>query len=187
VLLGEAPRGIEDSAPAEGEKKPRMFGAMFDLGVPDGTMLSFVVRPLRVARFHAGVGYNGVSPGVRLGGVLLPFGWGPSLSLDYGHYFEGDANGLAGMFAGPTDEGSALLERIGYDFVNLRLGMEVGGDRFTFFGRGGVSWISSTIHEFNTLLASDDPDNARTSITVKEDPVLNVFGPSLQLGLIVQL
>jgi hypothetical protein len=187
VLLGEAPRGIEDSAPSEGEKKPRMFGAMFDLGVPDGTMLSFVYRPLRVARFHAGLGYNGVSPGVRLGGVLLPFGWGPSLSADYGHYFEGDANGLAGMFAGPSDEGSALLEKIGYDFVNLRLGMEFGGDRFTFFGRGGVSWISSTIHEFNTLLASDDPENSSTSITVRKDPVLNAFGPSLQLGLIVQL
>lgn len=150
-------------------------------------MLSFVLRPVDIARFHAGLGYNGISPGLRIGAALLPFGWGPSVSLDYGHYFEGDANGLAGLFAS-ADEGSALLERVGYDYVSLRAGMELGGDRFTFFTRGGISWVRTTIHELDSLLEPGGAiTNGRTTITVNQDPVLNAFVPSLQLGLIVQL
>src|SRR6185369_9247022 len=119
---------------AEGRAKtqPRKYGAMLDLGVPDGVIASFVFRPHKMARVHAGLGYNGISPGLRLGAAFLPFGWGPSVDLDYGHYFEGDANGLVGMFAGPTKDGRELLSDVGYDYVNLRAGMELGGDRFTF-------------------------------------------------------
>ncbi len=189
MLLSTPPTSADDAeTAAEGSPdKPRMFGAMFDLGVPDGSMLSFVYRPLNIARFHAGAGYNGVSPGLRIGGALLPFGAGPSLSLDYGHYFEGDANGLAGLVAGPTEEGSVLLERVGYDFVSLRAGLELGGDRFTFFARGGVSWLRTTIHEFDALLDEGDTNNGNTTISVSEDPILKAFVPSLQLGLIVQI
>jgi hypothetical protein len=186
-LAGGPSTGMEDAPPAEDvEKKPRQFGVMFDLGVPDGTVLSFVYRPVRVARFHAGLGYNGVSPGLRIGAALLPFGWGPSLSADYGHYFEGDANGLAEMFAGSTGEEGVLLEKVGYDYVNLRAGMEFGGDRFTFFFRGGFTWVRTTIHEFNALLEADGEAN-NTTIDVKQDPVLTALAPSLQLGFIVQL
>jgi hypothetical protein len=160
---------------------------MFDLGVPDGTMLSFVFRPVEIARFHAGAGYNGISPGLRIGAALLPLGWGPSVSLDYGHYFEGDANGLVGL-VGDAAGDSALLEQVGYDYVSLRAGMELGGDRFTFFARGGVSWMRTTIHQFEALIEpSGVTANGTTTITVNEDPVLNAFVPSLQLGLIVQL
>lgn len=190
MVLSSPPTSVVDGAPEPGEssKKPRMYGAMFDLGVPDGTMLSFVLRPVDIARFHAGAGYNGISPGLRIGAALLPLGWGPSLSLDYGHYFEGDANGLAGLFAESTSDGSVLLERIGYDYVSLRAGMELGGDRFTFFARGGVSWLRTTIHELDSLLEGNDASaSSRTTITVKQDPVLNAFIPSFQLGLIVQL
>jgi len=189
MTLSSPPARIEDSEVGSGStKKPRMFGAMFDLGVPDGTMLSFVLRPVSIARFHAGVGYNGISPGLRIGAALLPFGWGPSLGLDYGHYFEGDANGVAGLFAGPTAENNAMLERVGYDYVALRAGMEFGGDRFTFFVRGGVSWLRMTIHELDSLIDGDDPSaGGNTTITVNQDPVLTAFGPSLQLGFIVQL
>lgn len=181
---------MEDSAPASGENpdEPRRFGAMFDLGVPDGTMLSFVFRPIDIARFHAGAGYNGISPGLRIGATLLPLGSGPSVDLDYGHYFEGNANGLVGLVSGSADEDSVLLEQVGYDYVSLRAGMELGGDRFTFFARGGISWMRTPIHEFEALIEPSGPStNGRTTITVNEDPVLNVFVPSLQLGFIVQL
>lgn len=190
MLLSSPPTSVDDGSPASGESsdKPRRFGAMFDLGIPDGTMLSFVFRPVDIARFHAGLGYNGISPGLRIGAALLPLGWGPSVSLDYGHYFEGDANGLVGLVAGSADEDSVLLEKIGYDYVSLRAGMELGGDRFTFFGRGGVSWMRTTIHEFEALIEpSGASANGNTTITVNEDPVLNAFVPSFQLGLIVQL
>ncbi|HKO89688.1 MAG TPA: hypothetical protein VJU61_00955 [Polyangiaceae bacterium] len=171
-------------------RPPRRFGAMLDLGVPDGIMTSFVFRPLPEARVHAGLGYNGVSPGLRLGGEYLPFGWGPSLGLAYGHYFEGDANGLVGSIAGEADDAKELLKSIGYDYINLRVGMEFGGDRFTFFTRGGISWVHMTIHHFDSLLdqpGSGGVANGTTTITITEDPVLNAFAPTLNLGLIVQL
>jgi hypothetical protein len=162
-----------------------MFGAMFDIGVPDGTTLSAVFRPIDLARVHAGVGYNGVSPGLRVGGEFLPLGWGPSLGLAYGHFFEGDAGGVAGMFGKIDDDTSKLLEKVGYSYFALRAGMEFGGDRFTFFGRGGVTWISTTIHELDSIIEPDPSSN--TTVTVAQDPVLNAFVPTLQLGMIVQI
>jgi hypothetical protein len=175
---------------AEGraQAQPRKYGAMLDLGVPDGVIASFVFRPIKMARVHAGLGYNGIGPGVRLGAAFLPFGWGPSLDLDYGHYFEGDANGLVGLIAGASDKGSELLSSVGYDYVNLRAGMELGGDRFTFFARGGLSWVHTTIHNIDSLLApKEGTTNGKTQISIPQDPVLNAFAPSLQLGFIVQL
>jgi hypothetical protein len=172
-------------APDSKAKKPRMFGAMFDIGVPDGTTLSAVFRPIDLARLHAGVGYNGVSPGLRIGGEFLPLGWGPSLGIAYGHFFEGDASGVAGMFGKIDDDTSKLLENVGYSYFALRAGMELGGDRFTFFGRGGVTWISTTIHELDALIEPDPASN--TTVTVVQDPVLNAFVPTLQFGMIVQI
>jgi hypothetical protein len=196
-VLGEPAPSVASSAPVavhddgkstDGDgatKKPRMFGAMFDLGVPDGTTLSFVYRPIDLARVHAGLSYNGVSPGLRLGGEFLPLGWGPSLGIAYGHYFEGDANGIAGMFGSIDEDSSKLLENVGYDYFALRAGMEFGGDRFTFFARGGVSWLRTTIHELGTIIEPEPESN--TTVEVKEDPVLKAFTPTIQLGMIVQI
>jgi hypothetical protein len=168
------------------EKK--MLGVMLDVGLPDGTVASFVVRPISVLRLHAGVGYNAVSPGLRIGAALLPFGAGPSVSLDYGHYFEGDANSLAQAFTGANKADSVLLERFGYDYLSLRAGMELGGDRFIFFSRGGVSWVRTAIHEFATLLDPGEGQAAtNTSIVVSKDPILSAFVPTFQIGMIVRL
>lgn len=191
LMLSAPPVQAVDAQEAAGSsdapREDRQFGAMLDLGVPDGTMISFVYRPIRMARLHAGAGYNGISPGLRLGGVFLPFGAGPSLSLDYGHYFEGDANGVVNLFS-DTREGRVLLESVGYDYVSLRAGVDLGGDRFTFFARGGISWLRTAIREFDTLLApSDQAQSQGTSISVPEDPVLNLFVPTFQLGFIVHL
>ena len=190
VLSAPAMNYDASTGEAEGRAKtqPRKFGAMLDLGVPDGLMASFVYRPHKMARVHAGLGYNGISPGVRLGGTFLPFGWGPSLGLDYGHYFEGDANGLVGMFAGVAEEDRALLSSVGYDYVNLRAGMEFGGDRFTFFARGGLSWVHTSIHNIESVLQpKNGATNGNVTISIPEDPVVNAFAPTLQLGFIVQL
>jgi len=189
-VLSAPPASYESAVNGQAPTKPpRKYGVMLDVGAPDGIMTSFVFRPLAEARVHAGLGYNGVSAGLRLGGEYLPFGWGPSLGFAYGHYFEGDANGLVAAIAGDSDDAEELLKSIGYDYINLRVGMEFGGDRFTFFVRGGVSWVHMTIHHFDSLL--DQPDdgiaNGSTSIRITEDPVLNAFAPTLNLGFIVQL
>ncbi len=175
-------------AQGRAQAQPRKYGVMLDLGVPDGVIASFVYRPIKMARVHAGLGYNGISPGLRLGAAFLPFGWGPSLDLTYGHYFEGDANGLVGMIAGANQEDSALLSSVGYDYVNLRAGMELGGDRFTFFFRGGISWVHTTLHNIDDLLEPEaGATNGNIKIEIPQDPTLNAFAPTLQLGFIVQL
>jgi len=186
AVLSTPPTSVQDRGEAEdGATKPRMFGAMFDIGVPDGTNLSFVYRPIDIARLHAGLGYNGVGPGLRIGGEYLPLGWGPSIGLAYGHFFEGDANGLAGMFGKPSEEASQVLDSLGYSYFAIRAGMEFGGDRFTFFGRGGMTWISSTIHDLDAILEPESGSN--TSVSISEDPTLHAFVPTLQFGMIVQL
>jgi hypothetical protein len=176
---------------AEGraQAQPRKYGVMLDVGVPDGVIAAFVYRPIKMARVHGGLGYNGISPGLRLGAAFLPFGWGPSLDLSYGHYFEGDANGLVSMIAGANEEKSELLSSVGYDYVNLRAGMELGGDRFTFFFRGGISWVHTTLHNIDSLLEPEDGEatNGNITIEIPKDPTLNAFAPTLQLGFIVQL
>jgi hypothetical protein len=67
---------------------------MADVGVPDGAIGSLVVRPWQWFRAYGGGGSNSVSKGWRGGFSLVPFGAGPSVSLEYGHYNDGDANGL---------------------------------------------------------------------------------------------
>lgn len=189
TVASTTPVGVQDngsSTHADGEDaKPRMFGAMFDLGVPDGTTLSFVYRPIDLARVHAGLSYNGVSPGLRIGGEFLPLGWGPSLGVAYGHYFEGDANGIAGMFGSIDEDTGKMLENVGYDYFAMRAGMEFGGDRFTFFARGGMTWLRTTIHELDAIVGPEP--EANTTIEIKQDPVLKAWAPTIQFGLIYQI
>src|SRR5690349_2181878 len=83
-------------------KRPPLLGVMMDAGLPDGANASLVFRPLSWLRAHGGGGHNMVSVGVRGGVTLLPFGSGPSATIEAGHYFDGDANGLARRWAGAT-------------------------------------------------------------------------------------
>src|SRR3954471_19015778 len=97
-------------------KRLPLVGVMMDAGLPDGANAALVFRPLSWLRAHGGGGYNMISKGVRAGATLLPFGSGPSVTLEGGHYFDGDANGLAQRFAGSAFS-SALLDRVGYDYA----------------------------------------------------------------------
>ncbi|MET0412015.1 MAG: hypothetical protein ABW217_12010 [Polyangiaceae bacterium] len=179
-------QGTSASSEGDDESGPGPFGVMFDVGVPDGIMLSGAYKPIKWARANLGLGYNGVSPGLRIGGALVPFGTGPFFSLDLGHYFGGDANGLVRTFASDHDS-SAVLEDVGYDYMNLRIGAEIGGDRFKFIVRGGFTFIRSTIHHLDTLINEEADPGSSTTVTVGEDPTLTGVGPSLDLGLCVYL
>src|SRR6185369_4854552 len=109
-----------------------IVGVMTDAGLPDGLAASLVVRPTSWLRLHGGGSYNLISAGVRAGVTLVPFGWGPSLSIEGGHYFEGDANNLMRRFAGSSWSSNAALERVGYDYANAHLGLDFGSRRATF-------------------------------------------------------
>lgn len=163
------------------EPAPRLrkVGLMFDLGTLDGGMMSLVYRPLPYLRFHGGGGTNGAGPGVRVGAALQPVrdsGW--SLSLDGGHFFPGDVNGVFATFAGSDYDDSHLLEHFDYDFVNLQAGWEVERGDLLFFARAGVGFLwtdlpSENLGRVRNLSGFVDPDGSVEALL-----------PSLKVGII---
>jgi hypothetical protein len=132
-----------------------------------------------------------ISYGMRAGVALIPFGSGPSAILEAGHYFDGNANGLARKFAGAGFQNNALLERIGYDYVNGHLGLELGSRRVTFYIHGGMSYFRATVHNLDTVVqnqaAANGGDTSSTTVSIKQDPIIKAWTPSAKLGLIVYL
>jgi len=183
---------IDASARASTEAAPAplpRLGVMADAGLPDGANASLVFRPLRWLRVHGGGSYNMISTGVRAGVTLVPFGMGPSATLEAGHYFEGNANGVAQRFAGSTFS-SATLDRLGYDYGNAHLGLDLGYRRVTFFVHGGMSYMRGQIHNADSLLSSQVSGiggNGSTEISFKQDPTVRAWFPSAKIGLLVYL
>ncbi|MGE3543287.1 MAG: hypothetical protein AB7L28_05125 [Kofleriaceae bacterium] len=172
------------AAPVEAETTKR-FGVMADVGVPDGATVSVVARPLLPLRLHLGVSHNGISPGVRAGATVVPFStwFTPSLSVDYGHYTEGDANPIARMVSGDDSFASPLLERVGYDYANAHVGIELGRTWMTFYIHAGMSRVMADVHELDAAAA--DHADAQTTISFPKDPRLEITTISARLGWIV--
>lgn len=207
LLFAPAAMAIEPTpvgtAPAAGERAPAIdneltsarplpcWGAMLDVGAPDGATASVVARPLRWLRLHAGAGTNSMSAGVRGGVTVVPFAVGPSLTLEAGHYAEGNANQLTRRLGigGSTD--NPTLARVGYDYVNAHAGVELGLERVVFFLRGGFSYIGTRLHDVGGALQGATPagqdSSQQTTIIVKQDPSIRVITPSAKLGLVVYI
>jgi hypothetical protein len=169
----------------DGDDDAPVLGLILDGGVPDGAMLSVGYRPLRWVRLHAGAGTNSISPGIRVGAGLVPFGVGPSVTLEAGHYFEGNANELGRSVSGGQYEDSAVLDRVGYDFANMHLGLELGGETVQFFLHGGFSYIRTTLYNVNDLFSESTDSGSTTTVSVNSNPTLVGFVPSAKLGLAV--
>lgn len=160
-----------------------ILGLMVGAGVPDGATGSVVYRPFSWVRGEAGLSYNMISKGVRAGVSLLPFGSGPSGTLEAGHYFNGNANGIARSIAGAGFHDSAILQSVGYDYVNAHLGLDFGTRRVVFFLHGGMSYIRATVHNVNEQIASST-GSSNTTVSFGQDPTVRVVTPSAKLGLI---
>jgi hypothetical protein len=158
------------------------LGVMADVGVPDGLIVSVVYRPWDWMRLSAGGGSNSISAGWRAGITLLPLGAGPSASLEYGRYLDGNANALAKRFMGSDFAGSSGLDRIGYEYLNANLGLDFGFRDLVFFLHGGVTMIRGQLHNLGS-----GNSTSNTEIIVPHDPNFKASGPSAQLGLIVYL
>lgn len=151
---------------------------MFDLGTLNGGMLSVVYRPSPWLRMYGGAGTNGAAPGVRAGAAVLPFRRGFGVSLDGGHFFPGNVNGIFATFAGADYDDSHLLEHFDYDFVQLQAGWEVERADLVFFLRGGVGFVWSQ-------LPADGLTRIRNlSSLVDPDGSVEAFLPSIQVGFI---
>lgn len=160
-----------------------MLGLAVGAGLPDGATASAVFRPLSWVRGEAGLSYNMISKGVHAGVTLLPFGAGPSASLEAGHYFNGDANGIARSIAGASFHDSAILQQVGYDYVNAHLGLDFGTRRVVFYLHGGMSYIRADVHNVNEQL-SGSTGGSSTTVSFAQDPKVRVFAPSAKLGFI---
>jgi hypothetical protein len=157
----------------------RKLGLMFDFGTMEGGMMSLVYRPAPWLRFHAGGGTNFAAPGVRVGAVANPLrdsGW--AVSLEGGHFYPGDVNGVFQAFAGSDYDDSRALEHFDYNYVNLQVGWEVERGGLMFFARGGVGLLV-------TQLPMEDLERVRhVSSLVDPDGSVEAFLPSLKIGII---
>jgi hypothetical protein len=160
------------------------LGLAVDGGIPDGAMVSGVYRPFSWVRGEVGMGYNMISKGARVGLTLLPFGAGPSATVEAGHFFEGDANGFARSIAGAGFKDIAVLQRVGYDFANAHLGLDFGTRRVVFFIHGGMSYIRAQVHNVNEQLSSSMSSTSGTTVSFNQDPTVRVVAPSAKLGFI---
>ena len=169
----------------DGSSKPpplRPVGLMFDVGSSDGGMMSLVVRPRTWLRAHAGGGSNGMAPGIRTGIVVLPWGPGPALALEAGHYFEGNLNGLMQMLIGPSYRSVENLEHFDYDFVNLHAGMEVERAGVMFFAHGGLTYLWTRLDARETAFLQARP--TPSGPLQVQGNVAWVLMPSLKIGFV---
>jgi len=168
-------------APAQ---RPRYLGAGLDVGnsgvLPDvGVMVTY--RPRAWLNVAAGAGHNLVSPGIKGGLTLVSPLYAPiSLTVEYGHYFQGNANGWAKRLSSQKED-IASLKKVGYGFTNLLLGVQFGTPRFVFHARAGYTFMSATVRDFDETLRGAGA--AATPSTT--DPHLSYFGPALKLGMTV--
>jgi hypothetical protein len=166
-----------------------IFGLMADVGVPDGLIGSLAIRPLSWLRLAAGGGTNSISRGWRTGLTLLPFAAGPSASFEYGQYQDGDANTLAKKIIGGNFNGSPLLERVGYQYMNAHLGLDFGSRWFVFFLHGGITMLRGQIHNVDAAIkegtAHDASTAGATEVVVRQEPKVKAIGSSVKMGLIL--
>jgi hypothetical protein len=180
---------IAPSKESEGPNHLRSLGAMLDIGFPDGLMVGAAYRPWPWLRAQAGAGWNAVSAGIRGGIVIIPFGTGPSLTLEGGHYFEGDANGIASRIVGSEYENNRAAKQVSYQFVNGHLGVDIGKEYVTFFIHGGISFAHAKLHNVNDAIGgqTNPLEGTSTSVTVNGDPTIRAWFPSFKLGLIINI
>lgn len=175
------------SALAAAPADPPRIGAGADLGLPDGATVSIVARPIRSIRAHAGLSHNLISLGERAGLTWVPLSWwaSPTLSVEYGHYAEGNANPLVRMISGDPSFSSAVLDRVGYNYANAHVGLELGRRWFTFYLHAGVSRVTGAVHNLSAETMSQSAGT--TSVSFARDPSVRLWSVSGRVGFIVYL
>ena len=166
VLVVTAPR-----APAAAADPLPRLGVMADVGVPDGGTAALVVRPLAQVRLSAGLSHNLIGPGVRgaITLVPLPTWFTPTLSVSYGHYFERDATSAARSVSGDPMLSSPALERVGYDYADAHLGLELGRRRVTFYLHGGLTRVTGHVRNLDQTTGGAD-GSGDVSVSFTRDP-----------------
>lgn len=176
--------GPELAEPAAAVATPVLshIGLSLDVGIPDGATVSGLFRPADWVRLSAGLGYNFLSPGIRVGATFTPFHFllTPSLTLEAGHYFVGDPGSKLDALVGSSGTAADNFRNVSYDFGNVHLGLEIGGKNFGGFLHVGMSYVNASVHDFQTLLQKNTNDPSLEAA----DPSLRFTVPSLKLGIL---
>jgi hypothetical protein len=172
------------AAPAVQAAAPRLrlLGVQLDAGVPDGGVVSLVVRPVKWVRADAGLAYNYLSLGARGGVTIVPFHWAivPTLRLEGGRFFKADVNAKVRKYADDVPAYlQPALDGFGYDYASAQLGLEFGSQRgFVFFVRGGLAWIRADFGDGRNLRDDGSPN---TEVDVSGLSI-RASGPTASLG-----
>ena len=166
---------------AHAEDLPRT-GMQLDVGLPSGAGATVVYRPMHWLRADGGLAYDYVGYGARAGVKLAPCTGAvtPTLGIDIGHYFTGDASKL---FSSQDPAMQQLMHDAVYDFATAHIGLELGSQRrFTFYLRAGISYVSADAHGA-PLTALVNEHLQDTSVSVRlEDAHVHAIVPSLSIG-----
>jgi hypothetical protein len=148
--------------------------------LPDlGLLLS--LRPARWVHGELGIGYNTIAVGVRGGATLVnPWIVPLSLTLEGGHYFEGDANQVVHWFNSQVRDISSL-RHFSYDYMNLLAGLAIERQHYAFYIRAGVTWMRTTVKNFAESVNEASPQMNLQA----DDPKISYRGPAAKLGFIV--
>ena len=152
---------------------------MLDAGFPDGIGASAVARPIWFTRFYAGLTYNFIAPGLRLGATAVPFQFvvTPTFTLEYGHAFSGNAGWLVSRFGTLDAAEKQVLKDVGYDYLSVQLGIESGSPRtFAWFVRAGLGWVWTRVHDFQAAAQMKNPTLTST------EPKIRVVVPTVSAG-----
>jgi len=157
------------------------LGAGLDVGVsgplPDLGILG-AYEPYRFVRVAAGFDHNLLGFGIKGDLTLInPYVVPISLTGEFGHFFETDANSTVRKFVKKQKEDVASLKKVGYDYMNLLLGFEGGSQMLRFYIRAGTTFIRARASDFEQTLKMNNVKISRAS-----DPKISYQGPSLKLG-----
>ena len=169
------------AAPASADDMTRV-GMQLDLGLPGAAGATLVYRPQWWVRVDGGLAYDYVGYGARAG-LKLAASKGfvtPTLGVDAGHFFTGDASELM-----PSDNPAEqqLLKNAVYDFVTAHLGFEIGSQRrFSFYMRGGISYVSATAKGEPLTALLDEQLSDTMLVAHVGDAKLRAVLPSASVG-----
>jgi len=151
-----------------------------DVGItgllPDAGVL-LLYSPLDWLSVGAGPAFNGINVGGRLEVSAHPLGI-LLLSLETGYFLPGDLNALIERVSG-EDPDLAILEEVGYSFMNLHVGLKLGW----FFVRGGWTFMRASLPGLDETVMEADPEAFENDMFETADTVLSYRGPSVRLGL----
>ena len=162
----------------------RHFGLLVDGGVPGGAGVAGTFRPWQFLRVEGGLNWNYLSLGLRGGVTVIPFEWGvtPTLHLEGGHFFPGDASRFASGAGAKL-----LLGHVPDDYLSASVGLEFGSQQsFVFFLRMGLSWIRTEAQNIAQAIAAENPGGTTTVKSAGNASML-VQAPTLSLGVLLFL